>query len=103
MRSGMRMTERIKAAIAAVTPMRAVLASALVAYGVLTWIFFDSFKPASDRHIEIAIALLASGTVPFVVAIGVLFGRPLLAAVIAVVLFLLWIGWCALAISMFGI
>jgi hypothetical protein len=79
------------------------LAMSWTALEILAWIKKDDFKPASDQHINIALAIMMCQVVPFFTAIGVLMGQTWRWTVIGLVRFALLVLSAFIGVGLHGI
>ena len=82
---------------------RVLMALFWIGFACVAWAFKDSFKPASDQHIAIGFAIVGCFVVPPFIAIGTLFGRARLAALIGLTCFAALVAWILFVISLVGI
>jgi FtsH-binding integral membrane protein len=78
---------------------RTAVVIACLSFSWVAWTLKDSFKPASDHSFVTMFAIMACIGVPPLVAIGALFGRARLAAVIGAVCFVIFAAWVLFALS----
>lgn len=82
---------------------RFVLALSCALLSCVAYALKDSFKPASDQHIIIAVAIMAFIAIPPFIAVGALVGNALMGALFGGICFLTYMGWCLYMISLYGI
>src|SRR4051794_38498622 len=84
-------------------PTRVALAFLWIGLACVAWRLKDSFKPASDEHIAIAMAIAGCFIVPPLIAIGTLLGPVRLSALIGLACFAAIAIWVVFEMARFGV